>query len=148
MRDREFRCGEGPSETDGRVCADIPVQSRNDGAEQRWGTMGLLIGGQRMDVAASGQWQKFQFSAIPGGSIDQVTFAIAIPEGGEVELAGVQADFGADSPEYRQIRRATGIVRAGEIQGRCTGGELCGGGRLLHSVQSDRERRGVTDGPD
>jgi len=72
-------------------------------------TMGLLIGEQRMDVATSGQWQTFQFSAIPGGSIDHVTFAIAIPAGGEVELAGVEADFGADSPEYRQSEGRQGL---------------------------------------
>jgi hypothetical protein len=71
--------------------------------------MGLLIGGKRSDVAVTAQWQEFQFSAIPGGSVDQVTFAIAIPAGGEVELAGVQADFGADSPEYRRSEGRQGL---------------------------------------
>lgn len=72
-------------------------------------TMGLLIGGQRSDVALSSQWQAFRFSAIPGGSVDQVAFAITIPVGGEVELAGVQGDFGADTPEYRRSEGRQGL---------------------------------------
>jgi hypothetical protein len=71
--------------------------------------MGLLIGSQRSDVALNAQWQVFQFSAIPGGNVDQVTFAIAIPPSGEVELAGVQADFGSDTPEYRRSEGRQGL---------------------------------------
>lgn len=83
----------------------VAATARSNGG----GTMGLLIGSQRSDVALSAQWQAFQFSAIPGGSIDQVTFAIAIAPGGEVELAGVQADFGSDSPEYRRSEGRQGL---------------------------------------
>jgi hypothetical protein len=83
----------------------VAATARSNGV----GTMGLLIGGQRSDVALTAQWQEFQFSAIPGGSVDQVTFAIAIPQGVEVELAGVQADFGADSPEYRRSEGRQGL---------------------------------------
>ena len=83
----------------------VAATARSNGGS----TMGLLIGSQRSDVALSGRWLAFQFSAIPGGSVDQVTFAIAIPPGGEVELAGVQADFGADTPEYRRSEGRQGV---------------------------------------
>jgi hypothetical protein len=65
-------------------------------------TMGIVIGVQRRSVALSGQWQEYQFTAVPGGVADQVVFAIAIPMGGEVELGGVHAELGACSPEYRK----------------------------------------------
>jgi hypothetical protein len=66
------------------------------------GTIGLLIGGQRRTITVSGQWQEYEFTAVPGGATDQVVFAVAIPMGGSVELGGVHAEFGACSPEYRK----------------------------------------------
>ena len=72
-------------------------------------TMGLLIGAQRRTVTLSAQWQEYQFTAVPGGVADQVRFAIAIPMGGEVELCGVHAEFGACSPEYRRSEGRQGL---------------------------------------
>ena len=65
-------------------------------------TMGIVIGVQRRTVTLGGQWQEYQFTAVPGGAADQVVFAIAIPMGGEVELGGVHAELGACAPEYRK----------------------------------------------
>jgi hypothetical protein len=64
--------------------------------------VGLMIGAQRRNVTLGGQWQEYQFTAVPGGAQDQVVFAIAIPMGGEVDLGGVHAEFGACSAEYRR----------------------------------------------
>jgi hypothetical protein len=72
-------------------------------------TIGLSIGGQRTNVTLSEQWQTYQFTAVPGGSTDQVLFAIAIPMGGAVGLGGVQAEFGACSPEYRKSEGMQGL---------------------------------------
>jgi len=71
--------------------------------------IGLLIGGQRTNVTLSEQWQTCQFTAVPGGSVDQVVFAIAIPMGGAVGLGGVQAEIGACSPEYRRSEGMQGL---------------------------------------
>lgn len=65
-------------------------------------TMAILIGAQRRTVTLCGQWQEYTFTAMPGGTPDQVTFAIAIPAGGNVELGGVHAELGACTPEYRK----------------------------------------------
>ena len=72
-------------------------------------TVALLIGNQRRTITLSGQWQDYQFSAVPGGAADQVMFAIAIPMGGSVELSGVHAEFGACSPEYRKSDGRQGL---------------------------------------
>jgi hypothetical protein len=72
-------------------------------------TIGLLIGGQRKNVTLSEQWQTYQFTAEPGGSMDQVSFAIAMPMGGAVGLGGVHAEFGACSPEYRKSEGMQGL---------------------------------------
>jgi hypothetical protein len=72
-------------------------------------TIGILIGAQRRTVTLGGQWQEYQFTAAPGGASDQVVFAIAIPMGGEVELGGVHAEFGACSPEYRRSEGRQGL---------------------------------------
>jgi hypothetical protein len=72
-------------------------------------TIAILIGGQRHTVTLGGQWHEYTFSAMPGGTSDQVTFAVAIPTGGEVELGGVHAEFGACSPEYRKSEGRQGL---------------------------------------
>ncbi len=72
-------------------------------------TVGLMIGGQRRDFALCDQWQTCQFTAEPGGSLDQAIFAITIPNGGSVELGGVMAEFGACSPEYRRSEGRQGV---------------------------------------
>jgi hypothetical protein len=71
--------------------------------------LGLLIGAQRGNFLLTPSWQRVQFSAVPGGTADQVVFAVAIPAGGQIEIAGVQADAGADSPEYRLSQARQGI---------------------------------------
>lgn len=72
-------------------------------------TIGLLVGGQRRTVSLDERWQEYQFTAVPGGALDQVIFAIAIPMGGAVELGGVHAEFGACSPEYRRSEERQGL---------------------------------------
>ncbi len=72
-------------------------------------TAGLMIGEQRRDFTLSTQWQTCQFTAVPGGSLDRVIFAIALPMGGSVELGGVMAEFGACSPEYRRSEGMQGL---------------------------------------
>lgn len=83
----------------------VSIKARSDSRS----SMGLLIGGQRSDITLSAQWQTFRFTAVPGGGIDQVTFGIAMPAGGSVELAGVMAEFGANSPEYRRSEGRQGL---------------------------------------
>jgi len=72
-------------------------------------TLGLLIGGARSDVQLTTQWQLYRTSAAPGGGVDQVTFAIAIPFGGEAELTCIEADFGDVMPEYKRSEGRTGL---------------------------------------
>jgi|GEM_PF-2394542 len=72
-------------------------------------TMGMLIGGQRKDFTLSTQWQTYEFSATPGGSVDQVTFAVAVPIGGAVALGGMHVETGACSPEYRKSEGMQGL---------------------------------------
>jgi hypothetical protein len=72
-------------------------------------TVGLLIGEQRRAVTLSEQWKEYQFTAVPGGAMDQVAFAIAIPMGGAAEVSGVHAEFGACSPEYRRSEGRQGL---------------------------------------
>jgi hypothetical protein len=79
-------------------------------------TMGILIGAQRRTVTLSKQWQEYQFTAVPGGTEDHVLFAIAIPMGGEVELGGVHAEFGACSPEYRKSEGRQGYFPKARFQ--------------------------------
>jgi hypothetical protein len=72
-------------------------------------TLGLLIGEQRRTATLSEQWQEYQFTAVPGGAMDQVTFALAISMGGVAEVSGVHAEFGACSPEYRRSEGRQGL---------------------------------------
>jgi hypothetical protein len=72
-------------------------------------TIGLLIGGQRTNVTLNEQWQAYQFTATPGGSVDQVVFAIAVPMGGAVGLGGVQVEMGTCLPEYRKSEGMQGL---------------------------------------
>lgn len=83
----------------------VSVRAKSDAQS----TMAILIGAQRRTVTLCGQWQEYMFSATPGGTSEQVTFAIAIPAGGEVELGGVHAEFGACSPEYRKSAGRQGL---------------------------------------
>ncbi len=71
--------------------------------------IGLMIGGHRRTVSLGEQWNEWRFSAMPGGSSDQVTFAVAIPMGGAVELGGVHAEFGVSSPEYKRSEGRQGL---------------------------------------
>jgi hypothetical protein len=80
-------------------------------------TMGMLIGAQRRTVTLVDQWQEYEFSAVPGGTLDQVVFAIEIPMGGAVELRGVHAEFGACSPEYRRSEGRQGLFTKARFKG-------------------------------
>lgn len=83
----------------------MSVMARSDSQS----TVGLLIGTQRRNVSLDAQWQEYQFTAVPGGAQDQVTFGIAIPMGGVVQLGGVHAEFGACVPEYRKSEGRQGL---------------------------------------
>ena len=72
-------------------------------------TIGLMIGGQRRDLALSPQWQAYQFSATPGGAMDDVVFAISVPVGCSMELGGVMAECGMSTPEYRRSEGIQGL---------------------------------------
>lgn len=72
-------------------------------------TVALMMGGQRRDFTLSEQWRTYQFTAVPGGTMDSVIFAIAIPMGGSLELGGVMAETGACAPEYRRSEGMQGL---------------------------------------
>jgi hypothetical protein len=83
----------------------MSVRARSDSQS----TIGLSISGQRTNITLSEQWQTYEFTATPGGSVDNVVFAIAIPMGGAVGLGGVHAEIGACSPEYRRSEGMQGL---------------------------------------
>lgn len=71
--------------------------------------IGLSIGDQRKDFSMSSEWQSYRLSAAPGGTTDQVVFAISLPMGGSAELAGVHAEFGESYPEYLKSEGRQGL---------------------------------------
>jgi hypothetical protein len=78
--------------------------------------LGVLIGGARRDVALTAQWQTVQFSATPGGAQDQVGFALAVPAGASVDIAGVMAECGATAAEYRYSDARQGLFTEARFQ--------------------------------
>ena len=79
-------------------------------------TIGLSIGDQRKDFSIGSKWQLYRFSAIPGGPIDQVVFAIHLPMGGNAELGGVHAEFGESSAEYLKSEGRQGLFKGARFK--------------------------------
>jgi hypothetical protein len=72
-------------------------------------SIGLIMGGQRQKAVLAGHWNQYVFSATPGGAMDEVVFAVAVPAGATAEIAGVMVECGTARPEYRRSDARGGL---------------------------------------